>query len=79
MKTLISWRKTSEELPERELVFEGVKNKIYVDKPVLVVWEGKIKPSRYISEQSRWEGHTKDQIPEYWTYVDEMEFVNEGK
>lgn len=75
MKTIINWHKTSEELPEQKeikLKSKG-KEKVYLfDEPCLVIWENHIKPSRYITKENRWEGHTKEQVPEFWVKLKEV-------
>ena len=75
MKTLIEWHKTSEEMPEQKIIMLKNKKGLYeykIDEPCLVIWENRIKPSRYLTEQKRWEGHTEAEIPEYWVKLSEL-------
>ena len=79
MITHIQWHNTNEELPEQSCYKVGVNVKMgkdiisIVDDECLVVFEGKIKRSKYIKESNRWEGHTEEQIPEYWVKIKELE------
>ena len=79
MITHIQWHKTSEELPKQSCYKLGVNKKTgedklcYFDDDLLVIWEGKIKRSKYLTEIKRWEGHTEEQIPEYWVKIKELE------
>lgn len=74
MITIIKWNKTEEVLPERRIVNSGNKE-IKTYRRCLVVWENQIKFSRYLDDEERWEGYTKEQQPIYWSYADEVEFV----
>ena len=63
MKSVILWNKTSEKLPEQTEFHTGVINKLsneeiinYIDDACLVIWEG----------------HTKDQAPEYWVKIKDI-------
>ena len=79
MKSVILWNKTSEKLPEQTHFHTGVFNKktgkeiinIQEDE-CLVIWKGKVKRSRYFAETQTWEGHTKDQVPEYWIKIKDI-------
>lgn len=79
MITHIEWHKTSEELPKQSHYKLGVNKKTgedklcYFDDDLLVIWGGKIKRSKYLTEIKRWEGHTEEQIPEYWVKIKELE------
>jgi len=79
MKSVILWNKTSEKLPEQTEFHTGVINKLsneeiinYIDDACLVIWKGKVKPSRYFAKTQTWEGHTKDQAPEYWIKIKDI-------
>lgn len=76
MKTVIKWHKTSEEMPKPTHHCIG-NLKWEVDEPLLVILEGRVKPSRWLSDQKTWEGHTKTQIPEYWIMLKELTFFDE--
>lgn len=81
MKTTINWNKTSEGLPEptsgvaitRVLKGKQITQEILIDDECLVIWQGKVKRSRYLSEQKRWEGHLENQVPEYWVKIKDLE------
>lgn len=76
MMTIINWHKTSDGLPEpRTNVINTSKGQIIdiIDEPCLVIYEGRIKPSRYLTKEGRWEGHLKNQIPDFWIKFSEME------
>ena len=45
----------------------------YIDEECLVIWEGKVKRSRYLTDQQRWEGHLKEEVPEYWFKIKDLE------
>ena len=69
METVIKWHETAKGLPEQKII--KMKNHkgeylLKIDEPCLVIWEGKIKPGRYLTEEKRWEGHTEEQVPAYW-------------
>lgn len=75
MKTIIKWHKTAEELPEQKEI--KIKNKkgetsYFIDEPCLVIWEDKVKPSRFLTKENRWEGHTEEQVPEFWVKINEL-------
>ena len=78
MISYILWHNTSEELPEQSCYKIGVNAKTgkdivsIVDDECLVVFEGKIKRSKYLAESKRWEGHTEEQIPEHWVKIKEL-------
>jgi hypothetical protein len=78
MITHIKWHKTSEELPKQSCYKVGVSAKTgkdivsIVDDDCLVIFEGKIKRSKYLKDSNRWEGHTEEQIPEYWVKIKEL-------
>lgn len=75
METKIKWHKTSEEMPEQKIVMLKNKKGLYeykIDEPCLVIWENRVKPSRYLTEQKRWEGHTETEVPEYWVKLSEL-------
>ena len=71
MRTFIYWHKTSEELPKQKEVGAG-KKKVLIDEPCLVIYEGRIKPSKYITEEQRWEGHMPFEVPDYWVKLNEL-------
>lgn len=83
MKTIINWNKTSDGLPEPKITNCGVNAKtgkniiVSFDEACLVIWKGKVKPSQYLSNQQRWEGHTDDQTPEYWIKIKDLEIIDE--
>ena len=78
MITHIEWHKTSEELPKQSCYKVGVNAKTgkdivsLVDDDCLVILDGKIKRSKYLKDNNRWEGHTEEQIPEYWVKIKDM-------
>ena len=79
MKSVILWNKTSEKLPEPTHFHTGVCNKKtgkeiinIIDDECLVIWKGKVKRSRYFAETQTWEGHTQDQVPEYWIKIKDI-------
>lgn len=75
MQTIINWHATAEMLPEQKeikLKTKGGETSYFVDEPCLVIWEGKIKPSRFITKENRWEGHTEKQVPAYWIKLKEL-------
>ena len=81
MKSIINWHKTSEGLPQPtkyEKEFNGKLLKYEVEEPLLVIWNGKVKPSRYFPKLDTWEGHTKEQVPEYWIMLKEIEILQEA-
>ena len=75
----IKWNKTSEGLPEPSVYNVGFNKRTnkeilsIVDDDLLVIWDGKVKRSRYLSEDKRWEGHTENEIPEYWVKIKDIE------
>lgn len=79
MITYIQWHKTSQELPKQSCYKVGVNAKTgkdivsIVDDECLVVLDGKIKRSKYIKSTDQWDGHKKEQIPEYWVKIKELE------
>ena len=79
MQTIIEWNKTSESLPEQRVINHGKNKKTgedvlsYIDEECLVIWEGKVKRSRYLTDQQRWEGHLKEEVPEYWFKIKDLE------
>ena len=81
MKTTINWNKTSEGLPEPTVGIAMAKTpkgkqitkEIAIDDECLVIWQGKVKRSRYLSDQKRWEGHLENQVPEYWVKIKDLE------
>ena len=81
MYSVIKWNRTSEVLPEENVVIvpdkRGVLHKVSVPRRVLVWWDGKVKPSAYFPKEERWEGHLKEQVPAYWAYVDELKHIND--
>lgn len=84
MITKIIWNKTSEVGVPPQRVQVVCKNKrtgadvvVTNDDECLVIWEGKIKRSRYLTEEKRWEGHTKEQTPEYWVFIRDLTFCEE--
>lgn len=83
MESIINWHETAKELPEPTPHSKEAKNgriiKWKVDEPLLVIWEGRVKPSRYLSDLQMWEGHTKEQIPEYWVMTKEIKILEERK
>lgn len=82
MKTIINWHETKKELPEVKVIkIQGKeKEKVFeVDEPLLVIWENRVKPSRYLHETETWEGHTKNEVPEYWVKYSELTFLSEVK
>lgn len=80
MQTIIKWHKTSEEMPEQRFTLHG-KNK-FTGEPIvmahddacLIIYDGKIKHSRYLTEAERWEGCLPGQTPEYWVKFNELTF-----
>lgn len=78
MITHIEWHKTSEELPKQSCYKVGVNAKTgkdivsIVDDDCLVILDGKIKRSKYLKDSNRWEGHTEEQIPEYWVKIKDL-------
>lgn len=82
MITKILWHKTSDELPEQTVTNAGINSLtgtdilIFTDDECLVIWEGKVKRSRYLKNEDRWEGHLKNQIPEYWVKIKELKVEN---
>lgn len=38
----------------------------------VIIWKGKVKRSRYFWDTETWEGHTKDQVPEYWIKIKDI-------
>lgn len=48
---------------------------IKYDDECLVIYNGCIKRSRYLTEEKRWEGHTKEQIPEYWIKIRDIKYI----
>ncbi len=78
-ETIIFWHTTSEELPEQRIINHGVNPKTNkpiiskIDDECLVVWKGKVKRSRYLTEQKRWEGYVEGQAPAYWVKLSEIE------
>lgn len=78
MKTVIRWHDTTKELPEPTKYEKELKNgkvlKWEVEEPLLVIFkkENRIKPSRYFPKTDSWEGHTKDEVPEYWVKIKEL-------
>lgn len=85
MKTVINWNKTSEGLPEPTKLVQVIPTKngvhkektLLIDDECLVIWGGKVKRSRYLSDQQRWEGHLVDQFPEYWFKIKDLEVSDE--
>lgn len=81
MKSIIDWHETAKELPEPTNYEKALENgktmKWKVDEPLLVIWEGKVKPSRYLSDTQTWEGHTKEQTPAYWVMLKEINILTE--
>ena len=71
MKTVIKWHKTSEEMPQPTKYTKG-NFSWEVDEPLLVIWKGKVKPSKWIPSEQYWEGHTQNQTPPYWVYFKEL-------
>lgn len=82
MYSVIKWNRTSEILPEDKVEIvagkNGILHKVYVPRRCLVWWDGKIKPSAYFSKEDRWDGHLKEQVPNWWAYVDEVQHINEN-
>ena len=80
LTTVIRWHKSSDELPEPTKLSQIIPTKngvhkektILIDDECLVVWNGKVKRSRYLSDLQRWEGHMENQIPEYWIKIKEI-------
>lgn len=84
MQTIINWNKTSEGVPPQTVVNCGKDKKgkdiiISTDDECLVIHKGKVKRSRYLTDQQRWEGHLKDQTPEYWFKIRDLEIVDDSK
>lgn len=79
MKSVINWHETAKELPEpKKIIVKGKSGKehtLEIDEWCLVIWNNRIKPSRWLHEEKKWDGHTKDQIPAYWVKYDEIGFV----
>ena len=82
MYSVIKWNRTSEILPEDKVEIvagkNGILHKVYVPRRCLVWWDGKIKPSAYFSKEDRWDGQLKEQVPNWWAYVDEVQHINEN-
>lgn len=78
MKTTIRWHRTDEELPKQKQIELGIVKKTgkpaigFVDEECLVIWNDKVKRSKYITSQKRWEGHLEEQVPEYWVKISEI-------
>ena len=78
-ETIIFWHTTSEKLPEQRIVNHGVNPKTNepiiskIDDECLIIWQGKVKRSRYLTEQKRWEGHLEEDTPKYWVKINELE------
>lgn len=76
-----AWNKTEDVgvPPQRQIVIGKRKNGedlvSIVDDECLVIFEGKIKRSRYLTAEKRWEGHKETQIPEYWIKIRYIKFV----
>ena len=83
MRSIINWHETAKELPEptphEKVALDGRVIKWKVDEPLLVIWEGRVKPSRYLHELGTWDGHTKEQIPPYWVMLKEIKLLDEVK
>lgn len=79
--TAFVWNKTADVgvPPQREhVVYKSKKGKDIVtlhDDECLVIWQGKIKRSRYLTEEQRWEGYLEEQIPEYWVFIRDLKFI----
>lgn len=79
MITEIKWHETKNELPKQKQIELGIVKKTgkraigFIDEECLVIWNGKVKRSKYIKEQNRWEGHLEEQIPDYWVKISEIE------
>lgn len=78
-KSVINWHETAKELPEPTAYEKTLDNgkvlKWKVEEPLLVIWEGRVKPSRYFPDTQTWEGHTKEQIPENWVMLKEINIL----
>lgn len=78
-ETSIFWHETSKELPKQRAVSYGINKKTgkeiisKIDDECLIIWQGKVKRSRYLTEQKRWEGHLEEQAPKYWVKINELE------
>lgn len=83
MRTIIKWHETAKELPQKTKYSKTFKNgktiEWEVEEPLLVIFkkENRIKPSRYFPKTDTWEGHTKDEIPEYWVTIKELNWIDE--
>lgn len=73
-KSVINWHETAKELPQ-PTEYERGQSKWSVNEPLLVIWNDKIKPSRYFPDTQTWEGHTKDQVPPYWVMLKEINIL----
>lgn len=79
--TAFVWNKTEDVgvPPQREYIAgKNKKGKNIVtlyDDECLVIYQGKIKRSRYLTEEQRWEGHLKGQTPEYWMFIRDLKFI----
>lgn len=53
-KSVINWHETAKELPEPTAYEKTLDNgkvlKWKVEEPLLVIWEGRVKPSRYFPD-----------------------------
>ena len=83
MKTVFNWHETAKELPEPTKYEKDLGNgkitKWEVDEPLLVIWEDRVKPSRYFPKTNTWEGHTKEQVPEYWIKLKEIKWEKDDE
>lgn len=72
--SLIQWHSTIKELPQ-PTQYSSHKTTWFVDEPLLVIWNGRVKPSQYDHKTKTWAGHTKEQIPQYWVTLKEIEIL----
>lgn len=77
MKTTIDWKETNKSLPEQTITTcKGKNGKEIVNKfddECLVIYQGKVKRSRYLTEFKRWEFFAENEVPEYWCKIKELE------
>lgn len=74
--SFIEWHETAKELPEPIVKTKG-KATWTVNEPLLVIWNGRVKPSEYDSKSNTWLGHTEEQVPQYWIKLSEIEILSE--
>ena len=80
--TAFVWNKTADVgVPPQRKYIAGKNKKTgkdiitVCDDDCLVIYEGKVRRSRYLTEGQRWEWFIKGQTPEYWVFIRDLKFI----